>query len=298
MVMERKQRNGQLVITYGSTNHIEDSNVQPAAWCLDAWTLGADGVLPWQTVGNADSWKTADPLALFYPGKEPVPSVRLKAYRRGEQDVEYLTLLQKATGVSRETVEELVRRELKLSGTFTQRNEEDAGTTEYTSLDPAALWQLRVRIARKVDLLTRNVGAGIVTVTNGVAAVPSGGSFAGECDEIALVSQLGVHMPGVWVQERFTSTTFPPGFGGNNGTGFCWSTAGTEDGAHLGNFYYDYVFYEWAESTPPMWDHFTLNHHYWAGTKSITQGGIDVGSWTMSFTRGLPYFLGTVTHAK
>jgi hypothetical protein len=136
------------VINYGTTNRIEDSNVQPAAWCLDAWTLGADGVLPWQTVGNADSWKTADQLALFYPGNEPVPSIRLKSYRRGEQDVEYLTLLQKVAGVSRDAVAEMVRRELKLNGTFTQRNAEDAGTTDYANLDGAALWRLRERVGR------------------------------------------------------------------------------------------------------------------------------------------------------
>ena len=64
---------------------------------LDAWTLGVDGVLPWQTVGSGDSWKTADDLSLFYPARGtdgPLPSVRLKAFRRGQQDVEYLTLLQ------------------------------------------------------------------------------------------------------------------------------------------------------------------------------------------------------------
>ena len=76
---------------------IEEANMQPVGWCLDAWTLGSDGVLPWQTVGSADSWKRADPLALFYPGRDPgaapVPSLRLKAFLRGQQDVEYLTLL-------------------------------------------------------------------------------------------------------------------------------------------------------------------------------------------------------------
>ena len=68
LVFERKRALGEIVLEYGSTNPIEGSNLQPVAWCLDVWSLGADGVIPWQTVGNADSWKRADELSLFYPG--------------------------------------------------------------------------------------------------------------------------------------------------------------------------------------------------------------------------------------
>ncbi len=46
------------------------------------------------------------------------------------------------------------------------------------------------------------------------------------------------------------------------------------------------------------WNSFSLNHHYWAATKSVSGGGADVGSWTMSFTRGAPYQLGSVSHSK
>ena len=52
MVLDRKRANGEIVVEYGSANAIEESNVQPVGWCLDAWSLGADGVLPWQTIGN------------------------------------------------------------------------------------------------------------------------------------------------------------------------------------------------------------------------------------------------------
>jgi hypothetical protein len=156
LVLERKAANGEVVINYGSSNRIEDSNSQPAAWCVDAWTMGADGVLPWQTVGRAESWTTADPLSLFYPGaqvgsSEPVPSIRLKAYRRGQQDVEYLTILQQMSGLSRSAFAERIRSELKLQGTFKQQSAEDAGTVSYEGLDPAALWSLRVRVGKKLD---------------------------------------------------------------------------------------------------------------------------------------------------
>ena len=117
LVFDRKRAFGEIVVEYGSTNPVEGSNLQPVGWCLDAWSLGADGVLPWQTIGDARAWDRADELALFYPvvgvprsgsedprlaaGRGPqaslegdgaIPSVRLKAYRRGQQDVEYLTI--------------------------------------------------------------------------------------------------------------------------------------------------------------------------------------------------------------
>ena len=107
VVLDRKRQFGQIVIPYGTTNDPAESNVQAAAWCVDSWTLGGDGVLPWQTIGNANSWKRADATCLFYPGgpagqKQPIPSIRLKAYLRGEQDVEYLVLLSQLEKQSQE----------------------------------------------------------------------------------------------------------------------------------------------------------------------------------------------------
>jgi len=131
-------------------------------WCLDAWSLGVDGVLPWQTIGTARSWQQADELSLFYPlpdagrgtgrmtrttspqGAEPgvVPSIRLKAYRRGQQDVEYLTIWSRQCGLPRGTVGRQVRAALHLSGSR-QATEtggaEDAGRIDYSGLRPQDL---------------------------------------------------------------------------------------------------------------------------------------------------------------
>lgn len=153
IVFDRKEAEGQIVIEYAGTNKIEDANTQAAAWCVDAWTHGADGVEPWQTVGNDNSWKQADELALFYPtrtsGMTVIPSVRLKAYRRGQQDVEYLTLLAQVKREPRWALGERVREELHLAGEkrgtgFT--GGEDAGVIHFSRLKPADLWALRVRV--------------------------------------------------------------------------------------------------------------------------------------------------------
>jgi hypothetical protein len=159
MVLDRKQQFGQIVIPYGGSNDPADSNVQPLAWCIDSWSLGGDGVLPWQTIGEESSWKKADALSLFYPGKpaglsEPVPSIRLKSYLRGEQDVEYMTILAMVEKQSRYLLGARVRAALNLSGQkkgtgFTAG--EDAGLIDFGSLRPQDLWALRMRIGEVLD---------------------------------------------------------------------------------------------------------------------------------------------------
>ncbi len=158
-VLDRKEASGQVALEYGSANAIEDSNVQPAAWSLDIWSLGLDGVLPWQTIGEAGSWAKADALSLFYPPRPgddgPIPSVRLKAFRRGQQDVEYLTLYAIATGEPRWAVGERVREALGLAAERkgTGSGGEDAGVMHYGKLRPGDLWALRTRVGRALSEL-------------------------------------------------------------------------------------------------------------------------------------------------
>ncbi len=154
-VMERRSRNGELVYNYGTSNRIESSNVQPAAWSLWAWSVGADGVLPWKTVGRESSWQKASPLALFYPAPDggAHPSVRLKAYRRGQQDVEYLTILAAVTGQPRWALGELVRREAGLQAVASQNDSSDAGRLDFAVADAVALWRLRMRVGATLDRL-------------------------------------------------------------------------------------------------------------------------------------------------
>ncbi|MGH7134967.1 MAG: hypothetical protein ACREHD_04460, partial [Pirellulales bacterium] len=138
---------------------IDQSNVQPAAWCIDAWSLGVDGVLPWQTIGNDQSWEKADTLALFYPGKpagyeQPIASLRLKAFCRGQQDVEYLTLFSQLKQLPRWQMGQEVREWLGLVG---QRKAsgitaaEDAGVIHYGDIKPEDLWALRMALGEALS---------------------------------------------------------------------------------------------------------------------------------------------------
>jgi GDSL-like Lipase/Acylhydrolase family len=159
LVLDRKQAEGQIVVEYGTANALEDSNTQAVGWSIDSWSLGSDGVLPWQTVGTSASWTKADTLSLFYPGRGgqgagPVPSIRLKAYRRGQQDVEYLTLLSLVTGQPRWAIGERAREALHLAaerrGTGLVGGE-DAGVVHYRSLLPQDLWAFRLRVAQALS---------------------------------------------------------------------------------------------------------------------------------------------------
>jgi hypothetical protein len=159
IVLDRKEANGDVLIEYGGANALTESNMQTVGWSIDAWSLGTDGVLPWQTIGRDKSWQEADTLSLFYPGKPagemgPVPSVRLKAYRRGQQDVEYLTLLALQLKQPRWAIGQRVREALKLAGVRKGTGfvgGEDAGIVSFAQLRPQDVWALRVQIGNALS---------------------------------------------------------------------------------------------------------------------------------------------------
>lgn len=155
-ISRRQAKYGTLVSMYGTTAPPSDFPLQPVAWCLDAWTLGADGVLPWQTIGEKQSWDNPDALSLFYPARnkqDPTvsPSVRLKSYREGQQLVEYLTIYSQVTGQSRSSVAEAVIEFLVLQSDLKKKNSEDAGTLEYKPALAGKLLELRERLGAFLD---------------------------------------------------------------------------------------------------------------------------------------------------
>lgn len=146
-ILARQARHGQTVLLYGSPNKIGTPNVQCAAWCLDAWCLGADGVVPWNTIGNTQSWTRPDHTCLFYPAeKGPLPSLRLKAFCHGQQLVEYLAIFAQLAGHDRRSVVEAIRRELGLEGLLKKTSEDDAGTMSYDRVSPESLERMRIRL--------------------------------------------------------------------------------------------------------------------------------------------------------
>jgi hypothetical protein len=148
-VRERARRFGNLVYMYGSANPIGTPNTTLAAWCVESWALGADGVVPWQTIGTAKSWQKMDELSLFYPTPDgPVPSLRLKAFRAGQQLVEYLTMFTALSDASRESIAAAVLNEPGLRATMLKKNEDDAGKSAFGPEAHHSVTSLRMRLGQ------------------------------------------------------------------------------------------------------------------------------------------------------
>ena len=151
-VQRRAKDCGNLYYMYGGANAIGTPNIVNAAWCVEAWSLGADGVVPWNTIGKPDAWQTPDELSVVYPTNNgPVPSLRLKTFRAGQQLVEYLTQYGVVSGESRESVMAAVRAIPGLSATLVKKNEEDAGKSQFGNDTQPAFEALRMRLGAYLD---------------------------------------------------------------------------------------------------------------------------------------------------
>ena len=151
-VIERARRLGNLVYMYGSANAIGTPNVIPAAWCVETWALGGDGVVPWQTIGTADAWTKPDELSLFYPTPEgPMPSLRLKSFRAGQQLTEYLAMYCARSGEDRAKVGAAVLAEPGLRATLKKKSEADAGASAFGAEAHRSLTSLRQRLGAWLD---------------------------------------------------------------------------------------------------------------------------------------------------
>jgi hypothetical protein len=99
-----RERRGQAVWTYGGAPPSTDSALGIESQALDLYARGVDGFVPWLTLGDERNWTAFEDTCVFYTGKPmgingACASLRLKAYRRGEQDVEYVRLLAERLGL-------------------------------------------------------------------------------------------------------------------------------------------------------------------------------------------------------
>jgi hypothetical protein len=151
-LLQDRKRFGEELWNYASTNHPRETNVMLRAWPWRVWLNGGDGLLPWLATRTQSAWEKAEPLTVFYSGAkfgqtEPFASLRLKAYRRGQQDMEYVNLLAKSKGWSRDILTGALREALDLSAEVEEKFEEDAGTMRFRKIRDRDLERLRRRVA-------------------------------------------------------------------------------------------------------------------------------------------------------
>lgn len=141
MMHDRRILNGPIHFwEYGSANKISETNLKTVLWCLSAWFKGADGVLPWQTIGAPQSRERADQNAIFYPHPDgPMPSLRLKAFMSGQQIVEYCTIASQLYGTSRNDLKRIFDEMVK-----DNKNKVDTGL----------IWRFKTRLGEMISAKT------------------------------------------------------------------------------------------------------------------------------------------------
>ncbi len=148
---------------YGSANPASESNTQTVSTLLQMWLHGANGFLPWQTLGNDASLDTNDNVAgntLMVPGTRfgipVVGDMRLKALRDGEQIIEYLTILADRHHLQREQVGVMLDKILPFSaGTVVSSTLDDAGAARFSTFQDWQIASLRRALAELIVTPTR-----------------------------------------------------------------------------------------------------------------------------------------------
>ena len=133
---------------YGACNPVEVANHQSAAWCLKAYAMGLSAVLPWNSLGGAESLKQPEQTALIVPGElagyeGPVVSLRVFALRRGAQDVELLRLLAQQQGYLPEQIGSLVAQKVPLTSQFEQEFMDEAAALTFGKLSAQGFAELK-----------------------------------------------------------------------------------------------------------------------------------------------------------
>ncbi|MFQ5808540.1 MAG: GDSL-type esterase/lipase family protein, partial [Armatimonadota bacterium] len=154
------QDTGLKLMTYGSANRDTESNTGSVVWILNAWTNGANGVLPWQTLGNDKALDKNDGAmgggnAMLVPGErfglEVVGDMRLKALREAQQIVEYLTILAERRNLQREQIKAMVHRAIDFgAGTRAGAGADNADALQFSTLKAWQISELRRRVAELI----------------------------------------------------------------------------------------------------------------------------------------------------
>jgi len=133
--VEKLKAAGKVVYFYSGTPVVTEPLVRSAAWGWLGYKYHADGICFWNATDWGD-WDTdappGDPYTnaggrykgfsmVFYPGAKfgydgPIPSIRLKAMRRGLQDFEYLRLVEKSGAKARAELVGMVDSQMRTPG--------------------------------------------------------------------------------------------------------------------------------------------------------------------------------------
>ncbi|MBC7288064.1 MAG: hypothetical protein H5T86_08505 [Armatimonadetes bacterium] len=155
-LMDMQRRWGVRFWHYGTANPAHASNLSAEAWAVRAYLAGADGILPWNVIGGDGALDRPSQTALLVPGDRfgilgPVVSLRVKAFRRAQQDVELLIALSQKRGWRREQTAAAIAPLLALEGKTIQQHALDAGTLQWEKLEYDDFARLRRALYAALD---------------------------------------------------------------------------------------------------------------------------------------------------
>ncbi len=150
-----KEQTGVRIRDYGGLGYEGMSYSQAISTVLNVYLSGGDAFLPWQTLGKDDSLDKNNTTTLFVPGDRfglsVVADMRLKAFRSGEQLIEYCVLLAKKKKLSREQIKEFVSQFLKMDMKLTDTSPENADAKQSTTLMAWKVSELRKQLAKLIE---------------------------------------------------------------------------------------------------------------------------------------------------
>ena len=150
MMEDRKITGPTVLWWYGGGGGADTDPCSLTALFQIRWSRGCDGGMPvYTSLAGTNEWNQTDPLRVVrYDPKTgmPVGSFRMKAYRRGQQNMELLNLLSAKPGFSRWHVRDLLTKEFPVKIVTISKGPDDPGYSTFQDLDVARVDLMRSRV--------------------------------------------------------------------------------------------------------------------------------------------------------
>jgi hypothetical protein len=151
LIQRRRVEHDDVFWFYGGSPGVHADLTQIAAIYLKTWTLGCDGGLAYWTSFHGNDWDKADSLAIVLQANHgykslAVPTDRLSAQRRVQQDIELLNLLAEKKGWSRRRAARALAAAVNLASETVARGADDPGKTNFAAVRVDDLARIRLAL--------------------------------------------------------------------------------------------------------------------------------------------------------
>ncbi|MCK5529559.1 MAG: hypothetical protein KAI74_07730, partial [Kiritimatiellae bacterium] len=138
---------------YGGSPGPEVDMAQLEALYLKNWGMGAVGGLAYWTSFSGDPWDDAKPLGCVAKHRngysaQAMPTDRIAAQRRAQQDMELLDLLSAKDGWSQKRVARALASAVNLTSKTVATNADDPGSTSFKEISAADLAKIRLAVVK------------------------------------------------------------------------------------------------------------------------------------------------------